>query len=323
MEYIPCNLCGSDRYRFFIRKFDLDLVKCRMCGLVYACPRLTEQDLMKRYSADYFNNEYLPTFQATPDSYNMDIIRGHYHQFLILAARHFAPGRRLLDIGCGAGFFLKAAQEMGWEVEGVELSEAAANFAQKVLGLRVRQGKFENGGFPDESFDVVTLQDTLEHLSFPRQTLTEVRRVLKRGGLLMLNTPDLDSLSRRFLGPAWAVLSPAEHLTYYTEKTLSGTLSRAGFEVLGIRNLLNFNPEYTHDKMHLRYRLWKDINERLRGKKIMEKAFWFEYNDLLDVNPEKSKDERRAGLVSRQKRNVYKKVKSILRGDMLVALARK
>ena len=326
MEHIPCNLCGRDRTRLFIRKFklDLDLVKCRGCGLVYACPRFTEQEIMKkRYTADYFNNEYLPVFQAAPDSYNMDIIRSHYHQFLSLAAPDFKPGRKLLDIGCGAGFFLKAARELGWDVEGVELSESAASYAQKVLDLPVRQGKFENCAIPDETFDVVTLQDTIEHLAFPLQILIEVRRVLKRGGLLMLNTPDLNSLSRFFLGRAWAVLSPAEHLTYFTEKTLSRMLARAGFEALGIRNLLNFNPEYTHDKAHRRYRRWKDIHDWLSKQKIMEKIYWFEYNDLLSLNQGKSEDDRDAGSFTGLEKIIYQKAKGILRGDMLVALARK
>ena len=278
---------------------------------------------MKRYSADYFYHEYLPTFKATSDSYNMDIIRGHYHQFLRLAAQHYASGRRLLDVGCGAGFFLKAAQEMGWDAEGVELSETAAGYAHNVLGLRVLRGKFEDGGFSDESFDIVTLQDTLEHLSFPRQALIEVRRVLKHGGLLLLNTPDFNSLSRRFLGPAWAVLSPAEHLTYYTERTLLLSLRRAGFHVLGIRNLLNFNPDYTHDKTQIRYKLWKGIQAKLRGKKIIEKIYWFEYKDLLIINRENASHELQGGPCSMLKKDVIKGAKRILRGDMLVAVARK
>jgi 2-polyprenyl-3-methyl-5-hydroxy-6-metoxy-1,4-benzoquinol methylase len=246
LERVPCGLCGGPRYRRYARKFDLDLVKCRDCGLVYANPRLVEAEVLKRYNPDYFYGEYLPTFNAGPTSFDMELIRKHYALFLRILSRSRAPGRRLLDVGCGAGFFLKAAQEAGWDAEGVEVSAAAAAYGNEVLGVKVRNAKLEQGGFPPETFDVITLLDTIEHLPHPLASLTEVRRLLKRNGLLLLNTPDLRSLSRLFLGKAWAVLSPAEHLYNFTAGTLGRLIAKAGFEVVAVENLLAFNPEYTH-----------------------------------------------------------------------------
>ena len=91
----------------------------------------------------------------------------------------------------------------------------------------VRQGKFEDIQYPSESFDVVTIQDKIEHMPDPYQTISKIKRILKKNGILFISTPDLNSLSRLFLGKNWAVLSPAEHLFYFTEKTLHDIISKA------------------------------------------------------------------------------------------------
>lgn len=296
LESVACRLCGRRNSRPYATKFGLYLVKCRSCGLVYAEPRLTEADIMKRYSPEYFFKEYLPVFRADEKSFDLDLVRGHYHLYLRLIAPLAGPGRRLLDVGSGAGFFLKAAESDGWDVEGVEVSEAAAGYAARVLGVKVRQAKLEGVGFGADSFDVVTLLDTIEHLGDPERAMAEILRILKPGGRLILNTPDLGSHSRRVFGTNWAVLTPAEHLQNYTGKTLRRTLEKAGFRVVGIRNLLQFDPEYTHDKASRRYHRWKKRLERERTKKFLEKAFWIEYTDLVKLGGGSGAETSRPGL---------------------------
>jgi 2-polyprenyl-3-methyl-5-hydroxy-6-metoxy-1,4-benzoquinol methylase len=324
LESVACRLCGRRDPKPYAIKFGLTLVKCRSCGLVYAQPRLTEADVMKRYSPEYFYKEYLPVFRADETSFDLDLVRSHYHLYLQLLAPLAAPGRRLLDVGSGAGFFLKAAESAGWDVEGVEISPAAADYANRVLGVKVRQAKLEDVGFAPDTFDTVTLLDTIEHLGDPERAMAEIFRILKPGGRLILNTPDLRSISRRVLGESWTILTPAEHLQYYTAKTLRGTLEKTGFTVIGIRNLLNFNPECTHDKTSRRYRWWKRRLEREGTKKFLEKAFWIEYTDVVGLGGGRGDaDSARPGLLRRMKRSAYRKAKRFLRGDVLVAIAEK
>lgn len=324
LESVACRLCGRRDARPYAVKFELALVKCRSCGLVYAQPRLREAEIMKRYSPDYFYKEYLPVFRADETSYDLDLVRGHYHLYLQLIAPLAVTGRRLLDVGSGAGFFLKAAESAGWDVEGVEVSTAAADYANRVLGVRVRRAKLEDVGFGPDTFDVVTLLDTIEHLGDPDRAMAEIFRIMKPGGRLILNTPDLRSLSRRVLGKSWAVLTPAEHLQYYTARTLRRTLEKAKFRVVGVRNLLHFNPEYTHDKTSRRYRWWKRRLEKERTKKFLEKAFWIEYTDVVRLGGGRGDaDPARPGLCKRMKRDAYGKAKRFLRGDVLVAIAEK
>jgi SAM-dependent methyltransferase len=325
LESRPCNLCGSRATRAYAVKFGLPLVSCRRCGLVYAEPRLTEADILKRYSADYLYGDYLPVFHADRNGFDLDLVAGHYLLYLKLAGRVFAPGARLLDVGCGAGLFLKAAETWGWDVEGVEISPAAAEYAGTVLGLRIRNAKLEEADLPEASFDVVTLLDTLEHLGDPLGTLAEARRILRPGGWLILNTPDLRSASRLILGNAWAVLTPPEHLYGFTEGTLRRMLGRAGFEAVAVRNRLTFNPDFTNDPSSLRRRLWKRLLGLAAAKKLLENASWMEYTDLLTLGPGRPDADAlgSAPAVPASGRRAVRRLRRLVRGDTLVAVAAK
>ena len=323
IEIVPCNLCRSDSRKTIAAKFGLSIVRCRRCGLVYANPRLIESELRKRYGAAYFFGEYLPVFRADAFSYSLDVIKDHYSLYLSILGKYFLPGKCLLDIGCGAGFFLKAAELAGWSVAGMETSEAAADYARAVTKVKVFYGNLEEIRLAPESYDAVTMLDILEHLPDPMGTLKEVHRVLKKGGILIVNTPDYQSLSRSILGKGWAVLSPAEHLHYFTEKTLRRAFEQAGFRVIGLRNLLIFIPEYTHRRRSIRAGLWRSVIERLEKTRLVENIHRYEYFDLLFAGDDENANPLVAGIHSRLKKRIYRRAKAWLRGDHLVAVGRK
>jgi len=295
---------------------------CKHCRLVYANPRLPESEIFKRYESPLFFDEYLKALKATSTTYDLDSIRNHYYLFVGLMDRFFAPGKKLLDVGSGAGFFLKVVEERGWEVEGVEISKLASDYANEVLGVNVHNSKLEDVKFSSESYDLVTLLDIIEHLTDPLRTLEEIYRVLKSDGLVIVSTPDIGSLSRVFLGKHWSILSPGEHLFNFSTKTLSLMLSKANFKVLGIRNLLIFNPEYTHDKSRSRYQLWKKMYEYFEKKNLVENIHGFEFLDLMHIAG-RNKQKDVVSKFNKMKRTIYKKAKKWLRGDILVAVAKK
>lgn len=324
---INCPLCQSKDYRKFLTKFEMNLVKCRKCSLVYANPRIHESELLRRYTSSFFFDEYLPAFKATSKQYDLMIIRSHFFLFLQLMTKYYTPGKKLLDVGCGAGFFLKATEEIGWEAEGVEISPVASYYAQNIVKVKVLEGKLEDLRLPAEKFDLVVLIETIEHLMNPLETLNEINRILKKEGVLIISTPDYKSLSRLFLGKNWAVLSPEEHFSVFTQKTLFRTLQKAKFCVLGIRNLFQFNPEYTHDKRRLGYFLFRSLHKRVKKLKIMEKVTLFEYADIMNIEDNSQKESQNIngdlGPLRRMKRFIHKWSKTILRGDTLVAIAKK
>ncbi len=219
-------------------------------------------------------------FQAGPGSFSLETVQGHYRLYLDLLAALDSPGKRLLDIGCGAGFFVKAAARSGWEASGTEISEVAAEYARAVTQVRVLRGKLEYLKIPAQDYDVVTMLDLLEHLFEPLSTLREVHRIMKDGAVLIISTPDVQSLSRRFLGRSWAVLSPAEHQCYFAAETLSRALRLTGFRLIGLKNLLNFNPDYTHQPGSFRHRFWRACIRGLERTAMMRKIHRHEYRDL-------------------------------------------
>ena len=94
-------------------------------------------------------------------------------------------------------------------------------------------GRLEELDLPAASFDVITLYDSIEHLTAPLATLAEVRRLLGPGGIVHLVTPNVGGLQARVLGRYWYHYKPGEHLYYFSPKTLRATLERAGLEWRG------------------------------------------------------------------------------------------
>jgi 2-polyprenyl-3-methyl-5-hydroxy-6-metoxy-1,4-benzoquinol methylase len=121
---------------------------------------------------------------------------------LELIAAHARPPGKLLDVGCATGSFLSLAKGNGWECRGVEVSSFAAAQARERTGCEVFCGQFAHAPFADGMFDVVTMWDLLEHLPDPVTALRKAGTLLKANGLLLVNTPNEDSLTRmvaRFL----------------------------------------------------------------------------------------------------------------------------
>jgi SAM-dependent methyltransferase len=104
---------------------------------------------------------------------------------------------RYLDVGCGCGEWLWAAQTAGWDYEGVDPSSMYIDLARRKLGVRGRAVTLEQAGFEDNSFDAISLSSLLEHLYDPYATLLEVSRVLRPGGLLWFDAPNEDGLYMR------------------------------------------------------------------------------------------------------------------------------
>lgn len=145
------------------------------------------------------------------------------------ASVRFLPakmGGRLLDVGCGAGEWLGTMRDLGWQAEGLDFDENAVRAAQET-GLNVRCGTVEDQQFPDESFDAVTLHHVIEHVSDPVATLKECGRILKKGGKLVLITPNNASLSHRLFKSNWRGLEPPRHLNIFTPNSARRALRSA------------------------------------------------------------------------------------------------
>lgn len=142
---------------------------------------------------------------------------------------------RALEIGCGNGNTLEQLSAIGWEAWGLDLDAEAIAGARQRLSLDLRVGTLEEQGYPDEHFDCVGSVHTFEHLPDFASSLHECHRILRRGGHLVVSTPNWKSATHRRFGPAWRGLEPPRHLFLFTRQTLALALVEAGFRVLEVR----------------------------------------------------------------------------------------
>ncbi|MCU0726292.1 MAG: class I SAM-dependent methyltransferase [Planctomycetes bacterium] len=218
-----CPVCSAVLGPGFV-KTGLRYGVCAGCGGAFARRPPGEES---RY------RDYLPELTRTlPEA-----TRRRYRELLST----FEPWRRtgrLLDVGCGSGFFVAEARAAGFEAEGTEVSAAAVEFAWG-RGLPVHLGTLSRAGLPAGTFDVITLFEVVEHLPDPGGLVAEAAALLRPGGLLYLTTPNYGGLTRRLLGPAWSVIAP-EHVSLFTPRSLRILLRRAGLAPvrIGSRNLL-------------------------------------------------------------------------------------
>ncbi|NQT90610.1 MAG: class I SAM-dependent methyltransferase [Candidatus Omnitrophica bacterium] len=198
------------------------IVKCKDCGLVYVNPRLKEEALKdiynESYGDTYIKQESTRSSQAEED---FDDVSKHCH----------FNGNKLLDIGCSAGFFLKAAKERGWQCRGIDLDKEAVEFAKKKFDLDVEYRALEETDFKEKEFDLITLWGVLAHLRDPKAYFIYINRILKDDGWLVLSSLNIDSICARLFKERFRLIDPSAHIYYFSTTTITKLLELTGFEV--------------------------------------------------------------------------------------------
>ena len=142
------------------------------------------------------------------------------------------PPGRLLDVGAYTGTMVEVAGRRGWTASGIEPSRWAAGEA-RARGLDVVEGTLDSAGFAEGSFDVVTMWDVIEHISDPISLLHAAARLLGKGGVLVVHTMDVGSLTANLMRGRWPWLMEM-HLHYFSRRTLARSLESTGFRAVRI-----------------------------------------------------------------------------------------
>ena len=135
---------------------------------------------------------------------------------------------KLLDVGCGNGLFPAYMKEFGWDVCGVEPDSQAADFARNQFGIKVTVGNLQEGMFPENSFDAITMNHVIEHVHDPVEIIEQAWCLLKKDGCLVITTPNTSGISRKFFRDTWRGFEVPRHLWLFTSETLSICATRAG-----------------------------------------------------------------------------------------------
>jgi 2-polyprenyl-3-methyl-5-hydroxy-6-metoxy-1,4-benzoquinol methylase len=236
LETVACSLCGANesKHLFSIRGFPIR--ECARCGMRYVSPRMRFDKLVEMYSQEaYYKSDNSLVHGYVDYVADRDNIVKTFARRLGWVAEKLSrpsPGS-VLDVGCAAGFSIDYALEQGWNAYGIEPSEFAASVARKRLGDRVVQGTLESHPFSLNQFDTVLLWDVIEHVPDPIKTLRQTAAIMKTGAVLSLITPDVGSAVARLMGRRWMEYAkPTEHIHFFTRRTMTTALERAGFEVV-------------------------------------------------------------------------------------------
>ncbi|HWY79977.1 MAG TPA: class I SAM-dependent methyltransferase [Candidatus Sulfotelmatobacter sp.] len=232
LEIIICPLCNSPQYTILYPHFYPRVVICQKCSLVYTNPRLKESYLKELYTKDYFQNEHSAHYGYEDYIADSGKIKKTFEKRLNDIEKLKKPGN-VLDVGCAMGFFMDVCVQHGWQVEGVEISEFAAEYVKNKLGYRIHTGDFQKVALPKETYDLITLWDVIEHVPDPVATLKKIYTLLKPGGMLVLTTPDAGSLPAKLTQHRWIGYKLSdEHLTYFSLKTLRNICEEAGLSII-------------------------------------------------------------------------------------------
>lgn len=251
LEHIVCDLCHADDSRVLFEGRDrlhnlpgvFRVVQCRQCGLVYLDPRPTKDEI-----GAYYPQSYEP--HVVDESLRKSwLLRMDYEYGLgkrRRAIERFVNRGRVLDVGCGSGSFLAYMRKHGWQVQGLDISPYAVDYAQNALGLDVVQGELPDLQYEDRIFELITMWNVFEHLYNPAATLRECRRLLKPRGLLAIAVPNLSGLGAKIFGPAWVGYDVPRHLYTYSPETLRAMLQNNGFRLHKIEFLFGSHQAYAH-----------------------------------------------------------------------------
>jgi SAM-dependent methyltransferase len=199
-------------------------MKCKACGVGQTIPLPDFTEL-----SQYYPPLYYPTGSASEKYYQNYIERFQKDKIKQIQAYHRTG--KLLDIGCGVGHFIRTALSQGYEAEGVEFSEVAADLGRERWNLRIVTGDFLDKQFVPESFDIITMWQVLEHLRKPREVLLKIHSILKSNGVLVIAVPNFASIQAKLFRSRWYHLDVPRHLFHYSPESLTNILDKCNFQI--------------------------------------------------------------------------------------------
>lgn len=234
LETVTCPICGPSaladvRYDFNPHR----VVICSSCGLNYLSPRLTESAILELYKDEAYYNSNI-----SGQGYDEYLDIGHnWEKTFLLRLKQIAAYKssgRVLDIGCGPGYFLVAAKKTGFDVYGLDPSDYIVEQARKTWGDHIQLGTIETADYETESFDLIVAFDTFEHIYDPKKFISMVHALLKPGGIFVITTPDPTSTLAKISGKNWVSFKIPEHVFYWAPSTITRLL-KEHYDVLEIR----------------------------------------------------------------------------------------
>ncbi|MBU4057864.1 class I SAM-dependent methyltransferase [Patescibacteria group bacterium] len=233
-NYTICNLCKNNDYSIVFNEGVAQkhqIVKCNTCGLMYANPQgeaesKTEMFLQTRTSKD------LSELTSEKFSQKQSVQLKDYKKIISTINNIGIKTGSVLEIGASLGTFLNMWKESGWNVLGVDPNKNASIYAKEKYNINVIQSTIKESDLKENQFDVVIMLHVIEHMGDPEEELEIIKRVLKPGGILVIETPRYDSLLFKCLGRRERSISCDGHIYFFTTKTIRALIEGCGFNIM-------------------------------------------------------------------------------------------
>jgi len=226
-----CLACGGMKFKPIYEREKWQVMACEDCGLGFLEPEPTCQEMALLYDQKYFDRHY------PEDVTREKVLREQSHRLRFI--RPYKKSGRILDVGCGKGYFLLACRTLGYEVEGLDISAEAAAFAGRHFQIPVQVSHAAPGVKPAASYDLVTFWHSLEHMEDPLKALLAAYEWLKDDGVLVVDVPNISGYDARHFGSDWAHWDVPFHRYHFTARALYLILSSSGFRVVRKKTYLS------------------------------------------------------------------------------------
>jgi ubiquinone/menaquinone biosynthesis C-methylase UbiE len=243
-EQVSCPLCGESsqelvfhaRDRLFAQPGTYRIVCCSACGLRYLSPRPMLAGIALHYPSSYFiyqPPEELPAFVRWMARAHTSMRWRASIRRLERVLGRLRPDTRIVDVGCGLNDYLSTLRRLrGLHGIGVDFKPEVAAYVRDTLKMPIHTGTLHDARFPDGAFDIVTMNEYLEHEPNPRELLVEARRISAKGGHLVIEIPFIEGLAAKLFGSRWSQVDAPRHMVYFTRTTLSEMLRRCGYQLI-------------------------------------------------------------------------------------------
>ena len=230
-ENIKCCVCGNtDKFKTKYVKKDFYVVECNNCSFNFI-----PQYFSKRITyEDYKDEKVLEEIRKGNDWLK---IQRHLLRFKLI--RKYKKEGSLFDLGVGWGHFLYTGKKLGYDVFGVELAKIPFQYAKQDLDLPVERIDFFDLEVKDKTYDIITMWAVLEHIADADIVIQKSSKMIKDGGYIFIEIPQIDSFLAKYWKEKWRMMSSG-HVNYFSKDTITQLLKCNGFEVEAIKSLFEF-----------------------------------------------------------------------------------
>ena len=222
-----CPLCGDKNKDYLFERFRISYLRCSNCTCAYV------EKFPKDFS-DIYNDKNYKNIAEKAYISNVDYRVERFAPERISLIKRFIPkvkNPKLLDIGCGTGWFLEYAKHAGFNVSGIEFSKNLALATSSRLGVPIYTDLLNTLPKP-KVYDVITMFDVIEHIPDPGETIKIASKYLSKGGILLMYTPNLESLAIHYLKEHSSSVIPVHHPFLFTKKSIEMLIVKHGLKVI-------------------------------------------------------------------------------------------